>query len=246
MANETGHCVNEAHFCTTVDYCVAKDTAYNPALDVIKLVNLQAKKGSIRGAMKEHGLKAAAWGRCVNEREAVYEPVNKLMTRIRNAVIVSEVTQQLKDDVHGIVNEILGVRKSPKMEMTPEDPSIPTDKSIKQISAAQTGYDNKLGNVTRLYNVLSIEPKYIPNEDDIKVTAIADLISNMTDKNAAVSTALAPMKYAMDARNKELYEKDKGGNELISKVRTYFKAAYGSNCPEYHHLAKLKVVKLAK
>lgn len=246
MANETGHCVNEAHFCTTVDFCVAKDTAYNPALDVIKLVNLQAKKVSIKAAMKDHGEKSAAWGRCVNEREAVYEPVNKLMTRVRNAVNVSDVTQQLKDDVHGIVNEILGVRATPKMVMTPEDPSIPTDKSIEQISAAQTGFDNKLGNVTRLYNVLNIEPKYIPNEDELKTTTLADLITKMTDKNAAVSTALAPMKYAMDARNKELYEKDKGGNELISKVRAYFKAAYGSNSPDYHHLTKLKVVNLGK
>jgi hypothetical protein len=246
MSTETGHYVNQSNFTLIVNYCESKAGAFNPALVLITLVKLLAKKITIKDAMTLFGKKAAEWGKKVNDRDEAYKPVNKLMTRVRNAVEVSDVTDDLKKDVHGIVNEILGVRESPKLKMTPEDPTVPTDESIKQISAAQTGFDNKLGNVIKLKNVLELETNYAPNEDEIKVTAIDALITDLTDKNDAVSAATPPMKYAMEGRNKELYDSVSGGNELASKIKKYFKAAYGSNSVDYHFVAKLKFVKLGK
>jgi len=243
--SETGHYVNNANFKKVVKYCEAKGTSYTPANTKISLANLQTKVTNSENALSDFSKKGAVWGKAVNEREAAYEPVNKLMTRVRNAAKTSEnVTEGFIKDVHGLVNVILGVRATPKMKTTPEDPNVPTDDSIVQISAAQTGYNHKYGNIETLVNTLTAEPNYSPNEADLKATALAALLTDLNSKNEAVIEKAPIMMLARDKRDKELYDVNEGTNKLAALVKDYFKAAYGSNSPEYHHLGKLKFVNM--
>ena len=246
MSSETGHCVNQSNFGRLVDFCVSKGGAYQPTLIVITLPKIQAKKITIDTSMDAFLDKAAIWGDAVNIREAAYAPVNTLMRQVRSAVDVSDVLDEFKKDVHGVVNEILGVRATPKMKMMPENPSVPTDESIKQISAAQTGFDNKLGNVKKLVAMLKVQTNYAPNENDIKLATLQALVTDIVNKNDKVGETAPPMLYGRDDRDKELYAANDGAFDLASKIKKYFKAAFGPSSNEYKHIAKLKFVKLAK
>jgi hypothetical protein len=244
--SETGHAVNAANFSRIIFYCEDTGAKYNPPDAAISVVNLKLKDQKQLDAISLFQDKAGTWMQDVNAREAVMVPINKLATRIKNVAAVCDVLPQFVKDVDGLVKKIQGVRATPKIKTEPADPNTPTDETIVQISAAQTGIDNKLDNLAMLLKLLTKETKYIPNETDLTTAAITALIASAKEKNKAVSTSTPPMESARINRNKEMYAEGTGGADLSAKVKKYMKAVFGGNSPEYHNVAKLEFKKLVK
>jgi hypothetical protein len=244
--SETGHAVNAANFSRIIQYCVTMGADYTPPDSAISVANLQIAETAIKESLANYNVKAAPWVKAVNNRELAIEPLNKLLTKVKNLVYACDVSQQFKDDVKSIVKEIQGVRAKAKIVTEPGDNKAPTDASVKNISAAQTGYDNRVQNFDRLIQLLKIEAGYVPVENELRVTTLSDMFDDLNDKNAKVAQYLPPLENARNTRNKAMYGKFKAGNELASKVKSYMKAKFGGNSAEYHDVAKWEYKNLDK
>lgn len=244
--SETGHAVNAANFTRMIAYAENAGAKYNPPNDAISVVNLKIKDQKQIAAIKLFHEKAAIWMQDVNAREAAMEPVNKLMTRVKNLVNACNVLPQFINDVSGLVKKIQGVRATPKIKTEVGDVKSPTEETIIQISASQQGIDNKIDNLDKLLELLKAEPNYLPNEADLRITAIETLINDAKAKNKAVGLSAPPLESARNDRNNELYGKIHGGLDLANVVKSYFKAIFGGNSVEYHNIAKLEFKRLVK
>jgi hypothetical protein len=245
--SETGHAVNSSSFEGLTLFCETLGLKYSPPLGSgIELPKLQNKKTAIKGVNDVFYQAGAPWMMVVNGRMDLMDTVDKLFTKVKNVVDVCDVPQSYKDDVAHLVREIHGGRAKPKIEAEASDPSIPTDETVVQISASQQGFDNKLQNVEKCYELLKAQPKYLPSEPELAIGAIDTLIQDLKTSNTAVATQTPVVNLARLARNKELYASTDGAFELASKVKKYMKAAFGGNSSIYHEACKYVFTKLAK
>jgi hypothetical protein len=244
--SEKGHAVNAANFMRIVQYCAKLGVAYTPPSDEISLVNLESKVVEMQTAIEEFNVKGATWMKVVNERETAIEPLNRLLTRVRNLVKACNVSQAFKDDVSSLVKEIQGVRAKPKIVAEPENPLVPTGETVVYISAAQTGYDNRLNNFDRLIELLKTEPNYLPEEDDLKIAALEALQDLLVEKNTGVAVKTPDVDYGRIDRDNKMYSGEGNGADLAGKIKAYFKAKFGGNSQEYHAITKWEYKKLVK
>ncbi len=245
--SETGYAVNVRMFEKLKLFCKKLGAKFNPpAGSGILLADLDAKETAIKAADLVYHEKTPALILAVNKRMDQMKPIDKLFTKVKNVVMVCDVAQSLKDDVSNYVREIHGNRAKVKVVMDPADPSVPTDGTVVQISASQQGFDNKLDNAYKCYWLLKAEPNYLPNEPELTIAKIGDVLDELKDLNTSVADIEPEVTLARLARNKEMYEDIKGGNELASKIRKYIKAVYGGNSTIYHEVCKFKFTKLAK
>jgi hypothetical protein len=240
--SETGHAVNVAAMGDLLSVIKSFKTKYDPALDAIKVANIEIHYTAEKAALLKVRSEAAPWMQYVNEREAVNEKVDKYLTRVYNAFSASDVLPQAIADVKSFINKIKGIRVSAKIVTVPGDPGTPTDESIKQVSASQKGFDNRVDNLTGLVEFLKVQPNYTPNEVELQTTTIEALVTELTAKNDKVVEYHPPVVNARIERDKLLYSTG-GGAELSGKVKRYVRSVFGGNSPEYHAVASIKFTK---
>ena len=237
--SETGVAVNAINLSKIRARCEDKGAKFNPPDTAISVANIKLKETAVNGSILTLQEKSAPWMIAVNGRSDAMALVNPLMTKIKNMALVCDVSDSFKADVSSMVKNIQGVRATPIVVTEPGDPQTPTDETIVHISASQQGFDNKLQNVSMLHQLLSAEPKYLPNETDLTLVSLAAVIADLTAKNTDVIDKTPPVESARIARNVEIFGAG-GGNEIAAKVKKYFKAVWGGNSPEYHDVAKFK------
>ena len=244
--SETGIAVNNANLSKVRSKCENMGDAYTPPNDAIGIVNIKAKEVSQTAAIKGLRVESAPWMIGVNGRGDAMDLVDPYTTKIKNMVMVCEVPASFKKDVTSIVKKIQGVRAVPKIKTVMGDPETPTEESIIQISASQQGFDNKLGNLETLYELLKAEPGYAPEEDDLKCPAIKAVIDDLHARNDDVIDLTPPVESARMLRNHEMFDIETGGNALAAMVKNYFKAKWGGNSAEYHSVGKIEFTPLGK
>jgi len=244
--SETGHAVNADNHEKLYFKVKAQGLKYNPQDAAISEASLLAKNTKIKDTRATFRVKAGPWMKVVNDREHAMDPVDALMTQVKNAADASMGSPQFKIDVTNLVKKIKGIRISEKIETDPNDPNLPTDESVEQISASHTGYANKVENIGMLASLLHAETGYAPMEDEVKATAITALFEALSENNASVSEKTPEMENARIDFKAELYAPETGAVDLSKKVKSYFKSRFGGDSAQYHSVAKLKFVDLSK
>ena len=242
---ETGHAVNHGNTYKMASFVKGYGTRYNPSNTDLLYANIMLQFDAETGALKLVSKNAAPWINNVNNREIALEPLHPTLTKVFNSIASSKASAQSIADVESRIKKMKGVRATPKIKMDPADPSTPSDDSINQISASQTGIDHIIDDLTSLIEYLSIESYYAPNEDEIKIPALVLLLKDITEKNKAVIDVFPDLDNARIARDKLMYAEG-GSNELASKVRKYVRSVFGGDSREYHQVAGLKFTKPKK
>jgi hypothetical protein len=242
--SETGHAVNANNFEKLYFKCKVQGGTYNPQDPDISEVSLKNKVNKIKDRRTSYREKAGPWMKVVNDRESDMEPVDGLMTQVKNAADISLGSNQFKIDVAGFVKKIHGERIGAKITVDPNDPTLPTDETVDQISASHVGYDNKVENIGMLVALLTAETGYAPNEDYLKPTALSTLFATLQANNSKVAELTPEMENARNLFKAELYQGGNGAFDLQKEVKKYFKSVFGATSPQYHDVAKLKFVNL--
>lgn len=247
--SETGHSVNVANFEELISYVEGYGAKYNPVQTAIKLTELQKIHIKAGDSIKKIDDTLQEYTPAVNSRQAVFEPLNKLVTRIISALDSSGASARIVADARTFARKIKGERATPKVVAAAEDASdqskaLITD--IKNISASRLSYDNRLANFNSLITLLSKEPLYKPNEIDLQVASLQALAKDMKDKNKAVIKATTPYSNARIARNKTLYSETTGLVDLAFEVKKYVKSIFGAASPEYKQVSKIKFTRPKK
>lgn len=247
--SETGHAKNVANFEDLISFCTGYGTVYNPSKNSIKLVALGTLFTSSKSALLSVKSKKTAFDNACNAREIAFIPLKKFCTRIVNALESTDAAKQTVDDAKTINRKIQGKRANSSKKETP----VPTDNNTttsitetNQISVAQQSFDSLIDNFDKLVVSVSAESYYIPNENDLKVTALNTTLTNFKTLNTAVISATTPYSNAMITRDSSLYQTDTGLVDVALEVKKYVKSVFGASSPQYKQVSSLAFKKIKK
>jgi hypothetical protein len=243
--SETGHAKNVANFETLISFCVGYGTKYNPAKIAIQIPTLQNMlldgKASITALDKEE----RPYRKAVGNREAAFEPLSKLTTRIINALSVSEASEETLKNAKTIARKIQGRRATPKT--APADgtttPTPNTEETDTQISVSQMSYDSRVESLQKLVALLTSTPEYKPNETELKSASINSLHDDLEKLNTKVKDATTPYSNARIARNELLYTPKTGLVDTALAVKKYVSSVFTATSPQLKQISGIKFSK---
>lgn len=241
---ETGHAKNVANFEDLISFCTGYGASYNPSKAAIKLPALTTLQTDAQKALDDVNTALPPWQNAINEREIVFAPLSKLVTRIINALDASDVSKQVVDDAKAIARKLQGRRASAKQPTVPDNPATPEDETTKSISASQMSFDNRIENFSKLIDLLKAQPAYTPNEVELQTASLDALLLDMKAKNTAAINAYTPLSNARIARNVVLYTNETGLVDIAGEVKKYIKSVFGGTSPQYKQVSKLKFTKV--
>lgn len=237
--NETGHAKNVANLEELIAFIESYGDKYNPSRDDIKTPALKALLQNGKDAIHAVNLLLPPYSNAVAARNVAFSPIEKLSTRILNAVKATDTASQVDDNAKTIVRKLQGVRATPKLTEEQKKELTDAGKSAKEISASQQSFDNMLDNLDKLIQLLQSIPQYTPNEEDLKVESLQALYDDLSAKHAAVKIALAPLSNARIARDEVLYKPLAGIVDIAFDTKTYIKSAFGASSPQYKQVSGL-------
>lgn len=239
--NEAGHAKNIANYASYISIVTIFGAAYNPPIPQIATAALQTKLTSFETAKNSVTPKASAETIALNDRQAVFEPLSALVTRIVSAAAVSAGDRLFSDDLRTIARKLQGRRASKKVLDDPATPDI--DESKQSISASQMSFDNRIANFEELINLLVASGSYTPNETELQISALQTLLADMKAKNTVAVNAVNEARAARIARDATLYNDTDGIIALANLVKKYTKSVFGAQSPQYKQLTALKFKK---
>ena len=92
----------------------------------------------------------------------------------------------------------------------------------------------------RLITILSTEPTYVPNENELKVVTLNTLLTSLKNTNTAVINAYTTVSNARLSRDQSLYNTTNGLCETAKEVKMYVKSLYGATSPQYKLISGLE------
>ncbi len=238
--SETGHAKNVANFEDMISFCTGYGTAYNPSKNSIKLPALNTLFTNAKNSLIAVTSATTAFINATNARVIAFQPLKKLTTRIVNALIATDASEEVVKDAKTIARKIQGRRASDKIITVVDNPSTPENEAQKSISTSQQSYDNLIEHLSKLKDLLSAEPNYTPNENDLKITTLTTLINDFKVKNTAVINATTALSNSRISRNDTLYKKTTGMVDIAQEVKNYVKSVFGATSSQYKQVSKLR------
>lgn len=228
--SETGHATNVTNFLDLINVCKGFGTQYQPSKVSIQITSLEAIYTQAKNALDEIIKQNTAYNIAVNERALLFKENRLLSTRLINAFDTTDAPDATKKDVKGFNRKMQGSRASTSKNTTIVAESSEAPKTI---SSAQLSFTQQVEHLKALVAILESEPSYNPNEIDLKVSTIKDLISRQIDANAKVSVAYIALTNARILRDQILYQESTGLHSISLDVKKYIKAAFGTSSPAY-------------
>lgn len=96
--SESGHVKSIANFGTMIMILEAYGTMYNPSKQSLTIQHLKQTHLNAEQSISKLNKVMPAYKKAVSERMEAFEPLSKLMTRVKNAIILTDATQKLKDN----------------------------------------------------------------------------------------------------------------------------------------------------
>ena len=242
--SEQGHNRNAANFDKLITHCVSYGTAYNPSKGSLKIAALQAQATAARNCLTAINTLTPSYKNAVAARVVAYKPLDKLVTRLGNALKASDTTTEVNDAAKTIIRKLQGRRATPKKTDEEKKTAADAGNEITKISTSQLSYDNRLDNLDKLIKMLASIPQYAPNEAELKTAALTTLYNDLKAKNTAVTTAEIPLNNARITRNNLLYKEETGLVDTATTIKTYIKSIYNASSPQYKAISKLTFVKV--
>jgi hypothetical protein len=239
---ETGHAKNVATFEDLISFCTGYGATYNPSKAALKVAALTTQLTAANAALQAVKVAKTAYDNATNARELAFIPLKPLATKIVNALAATEAARQTVDDVKSTNLKIQGKRA--KAIEQPDAAALAAGaEPVKTVSTSQQSYDKLIDHFAQLIATLTAEPKYLPNENELKIAALNTMLTDLRTKNTAVINATTTVSNARIARDKALYADSTGMVDIAQDVKTYVKSVFGASSPQYKQVSALKFTK---
>lgn len=206
------------------------EAAWNPSNPALTTANLEAKLATGFPIALDVMTKLAPQVIKINDRQETYAKVAPLVRSSRRYLKSSGASEKEIDDANTIINKLLGVRSTPKPTVDPNQPAGAAETSN---SVSRQSYDSRLGNMLALREYYANIPEYKPNENDIKLTGLDALTTEMQTGNDTVSAGFVPLLTAWNLRDGALYDNPDSILETFRDAKDYYKSLYAPNSPQY-------------
>lgn len=246
--SEIGHAKNVANFEDLINRCIGFGVSYNPSLNAIKIANMNTLRTSALAALASSVAAGTAYVNAVDNRQLVFDPLQKLSTRIISALKACGASDAVIKDALSINRKIQGKRAKPIKEVENVETQkvagpnpIPVEPI--HISVSQLGFDSMIEHYSKLIDLLASVVLYNPNENELKVSGLNTLLTNMKTVNTAVITATTNYINARINRDNLVYAKPSGVVEVAQDCKDYVKSVFGTKSPQYKQVSSIKFTK---
>ncbi len=181
--SETGNAKNIANFSQIISIVTGLGAVYNPSNSLIEIPNLQTKLTACQTAFDEVAPLDSSETLAINERQAVFEPLSKLVTSVTSAAAVSINDDLFSNDLRTIAHKLQGRRASARIEDDPATPDI--GESAQSISTSQMSYDSRTEHFSEFITLLKTNGSYAPNEIELQIGTLETLLADMRAKRVA-------------------------------------------------------------
>ena len=236
--SEVGHAKNIANLNLLNTNITSLGTIYNPSNSKLNLTNLQSIYTNSFAHQEIVNNSIAPYSVAVNEREIIFKPLNRDLTKLRKAYKATEgVTQVQLEDLMTIIRKLKGVRKTAIKESTnPDQATI-------NYSTSQLSFDQRTNNIDLLISLLQNTTNYNPNETEYKIATYQDKKVQMLAKTQAVANTFVPLNNARNLRNNSLYLSEDNLVDTANKAKDYLFTILDSNTAQYKAISKIKFKK---
>ncbi|MBX2897908.1 MAG: hypothetical protein KF763_20870 [Cyclobacteriaceae bacterium] len=242
---ETGHAKNVATFEDLISFCTGYGATYNPSKTTLIITALSTQLTAANTALQNVKVAKTGFDNATNARELAFKPLKPLATKIINALAATDAAKETVRDAKNANNKIQGKRA--KAVDKPDPTTLAEgEEPAKKVSTSQQSYDKLIDHFAQLIATLTAEPNYSPNENDLKLTALNTMLTNLRSKNTDVINATTVISNARIARDKTLYEKGTGLIDTAQDVKMYVKSVFGASSPQYKQVSALKFTKRPK
>ena len=244
--SESGHAINLANFDTLISFVKGYGEVYNPTKNSIKVESLETIFVNSKQAIEAVDNVKPANTNAVSARRVAFAPLNKLITRVNNAIKATDTTEQVDDSVKTLVRKLQGTRASARISAEENAALEAEGKDVNQSSDSQMSFDNRLANFYKLIMLLKSIPQYNPNEEDLKISALTALYEDLEAKNKTEMETSIPLSNARIKRDEVMYEPLTGLVDVACDTKVYIKSVFGASSPQYKQVSKLVFKSLAK
>lgn len=248
--SETGHDKNVANFENLISFCSGYGLTYNPSKVSLKVPSLQTQLGSCKTNITAVTNASVAFNNATNTRMTAFDGLKALSTRLVNALDVTNASKELVKDAKTVNAKIQGAKLTKadagkNGKTIAIDPNAPVNETPKSISASQQSYSSLIEHFAKMIAILSTEPTYLPNENDLKIVNLNTQLTNLKNTNTAVVNAYTTVSNARISRNQSLYNTVNGLVETSKEVKKYVKSVFGASSPQFKQVSgiEFKVIK---
>ncbi|MBL7731800.1 MAG: hypothetical protein JNM88_11535 [Chitinophagaceae bacterium] len=236
--SEKGHAKNVANFETLITCCTGYGADYQPSNALLEIGKITPQWQEAKNLLSNVDTYLTEHNAAVNARVKVFKPLKKLSTKLINSLASSKAAPETIEDAKGFKRKIDGVRaqKVIPAQPTPENPA-PVDNSI---SPNQQSIDQMIQHFGRLIKLLANEPKFKPNEEDLKIPAITALHTEMEKVNTLVKQTAVALSSSRIKRNTALYNLETGLVQTAADIKKYVKSVYEAGSPQYKQISKIQ------
>ena len=235
--SETGHAKNVANFEDLISFCQGYGATYNPVRDNLKIAQLQTMLTSAEAILSTVRTSKTAYDIATNNRRLAFEDLKPFSTKVLNAFIVSGADKLAIDDLKGINKKIQGTGKKKTTIPTTPTTDEPTPKSI---STSQQSYDRQIDHLANLIQVLELNTIYNPNENELKLQAIKDKLTDLKSKITNHINAYTQYSNAISERNKVLYDPLTGLVQTAKEIKQYVKSIFGATSSQFRQISGIE------
>lgn len=241
--SESGHAKNVANLDELILFIIGYGAIYNPSKVAIQLPSLQALSTQAKDAIDLVSVTLANYSNAIAARAVAFDPLSKFVTRVMSALVATDASQKVEENVRSLVRKIQGARASAKKTSKEKEIAATEGKSTKEISTSQMSFDNRLANFKKLIKLLESISEYTPNEEELSIAGLNTFYGNLKVKNDEAAATASPLSNARIARNELLYADMTGLVDIVLDAKAYVKSVYGASSPQYKQVSKVKFKK---
>jgi hypothetical protein len=213
---------------------------YDPSNVNIKLAALQATQTLGLNAVYAVDIAQPIDTKAKAARDTGFKDLGKLSTRVRNAFNAVEADKTARAHVRSLVLLIQSGRVNPKDPASAAKDQAAEPKVTADNASHKMNFENRLDNLFKLIQFLTIYPAYAPNETDLSIAGLSALYNDLKAKNQAANDSEIPLKNARIARGSALYTPVTGLVYVGQDTKSYIKSVFGTKSPQYLQVSKLK------
>jgi hypothetical protein len=236
---KTNHEKVVASWDKVLEACNAHGSKYNPSSATLKTTALSQLLTSAREKLEAVSSAENQLILAINNRHRAFKDLPLLGTRIINALAVTDATAELIADANRYRMRFRypATDKSATDAQGQESGVSASDKSRGPIS--HLDFESKMKNLKALIKLVESEPSYQPNEADLQIEALNQVLAELINTHKATAQAELALKNARIARHQVLYG-ESGVRARAKLVKKYFRSAFGSKSPAFIHINGIK------
>lgn len=222
---------------------VTFEPVYDPSEERLSIPSQKQVKDSSDEVLLKVRTAESACNNATSARTGVFNSLLPLVTRVINALRISDVSAQTITQGEAIVREMRNMRASvipPASKISNDSENGDSKKTNKMHSGS---YNTRIENFRRLIVLLSTIPAYKPKQTDLTIEALKMKLESLTLANSASQTAEANASAARVQRDIILYAAKTGLVEIALDSKLFVKSAYGATSPQYKSVSGISFLR---